>query len=337
MMKRVAVYGLLLLAIVLLTGVSATIGWRPFIGPRARPLTDRRFEPTPARLERGAYLVNNVNGCVYCHSDGEPGTPPKTGHLGAGHGWAPEGMPWLVAPNITPDPETGAGTWSDDAIARAVREGIGHDGRALFPLMPYNNLRHMSDEDVASVVVYIRSLPAVHRHQPKSAIPFPVKYLINNVPEPLDAPVSMPNLADPVTRGRYLTTLASCTECHTPRDDKGQFVPGMEFGGGNTLTYTGKPSAAAANLTPSPNGIPYYNEDLFLETIRTGRVRERALSDLMPWSSYRNMTDEDLKSIFAYLKTLKPVDHFVDNTLPPTSCARCGLSHGGGERNKKST
>ena len=72
-----------------------------------------------------------------------------------------------------------------------------------------------------------------------------------------------------------------------------------------------------------------------LEAMRTGRVRERELSDVMPWGHYRNMTDEDLKGIFAFLKTLKPVDHYVDNALPPTRCAKCNLEHGGGERNKK--
>jgi hypothetical protein len=74
-----------------------------------------------------------------------------------------------------------------------------------------------------------------------------------------------------------------------------------------------------------------------VETIRTGRVRERQISDLMPWGGYRNMTDDDLKAIFAYLKTLSPVDHFVDNSLPPTKCARCTMEHGGGERNKKAS
>ena len=65
----------------------------------------------------------------------------------------------VVAPNISPDPEAGAGTWTDDQLARAIREGIGHDGRALFPMMPYEDFRQMSDEDVASIVVYLRSLP----------------------------------------------------------------------------------------------------------------------------------------------------------------------------------
>ena len=96
-----------------------------------------------------------------------------------------------------------------------------------------------------------------------------------------------------------------------------------------------RPPRAAANLTPAPNGIPYYDEALFVEAMRTGRVRERQLSDVMPWGHYRGMTDEDLGAIFAHLKTLAPVDHYVDNALPATACAKCGITHGGGERNKK--
>jgi hypothetical protein len=339
--RKAAAYGLIALATFVILAVTATIGWRPIVGPRARALTDRRFEPTAARLERGAYLVTSVTGCTYCHSEldpTKPGLPTKAGSEGGGHVWAPEGMPWLVAPNLTPDTATGSGSWPDDAIARAVREGIGHDGRALFPLMPYANYRNMSDEDLASVVVYLRSLKPIRREQPKSTIPFPVSRLINNAPQPLEAPVPAPDLSTPLARGRYLVTLASCSDCHSPMDDKGQAIPGMDFSGGNTLKFEGgRPSAASANLTPAPSGIPYYTEALFLETIRTGRVHERQLSDLMPWSFYRRMTDDDLKAIFTYLKTLTPVDHYVDNTLPPTKCARCNLEHGGGERNRKAS
>ena len=78
-----------------------------------------------------------------------------------------KGLPGKVyAPNITPDAETGAGNWSDDQLARAIREGVGHDGRALFPLMPYPDFHSMSDEDLASVIVYLRSLPPVHKPRP---------------------------------------------------------------------------------------------------------------------------------------------------------------------------
>jgi mono/diheme cytochrome c family protein len=326
------------LVVLILAGITLTIGWRPIIGPRARPLTDRRFEPTPERLQRGEYLVRNVAGCLFCHSELDTtvqGLPVKAGMAGSGRPFTAENMPWLTAPNLTPDRDTGAGTWTDDMLARAIREGIGHDDRALFPFMPYNNYRTLSDEDLASVVTYIRSLPPVRRENPRTEIPFPVSRLIYSAPQPIDAPVPAPDLSTPEKRGAYLVTIGSCRECHTPRDDKGQLIMALDLAGGNILEYVdARPPRAAANLTPSPNGIPYYNEDLFVEVIRTGRVRDREISDVMPWGHYRGMTDEDLKAIFAYLKTVPPIDHYVDNSLPPTPCAKCRITHGGGERNK---
>ena len=337
--QKVVLYSSLLIVGLLAVAITATVGWRPFIGPKARPLTERRIEPNPSRLERGEYIVKNVSGCLFCHSDLDPsieGLPVKAGGAGAGRPFTAEDMPWLTAPNLTADRETGAGTWTDDMLARAIREGIGHDGRTLFPLMPYQNVAKMSDEDLASVISYIRSLPAVRREHPKTAIPFPVNRLINSVPQPIEGPVAAPDLSTPEKRGEYLVTLASCGDCHTPMDDKGQFVRGMQFAGGNTFKYgEARAPRASMNLTPAPSGIPYYNEALFVETIRTGRVRERQISDVMPWGHYRGMTDEDLKAIFAFLRTVTPVDHTVDNALPRTKCERCGLEHGGGERNKK--
>ena len=336
--QKAILYTILVLGVAVLAGITATVGWRPFIGPKSRTLTDRRFEPTPARLERGEYLVRNVAGCLFCHSELDTsveGLPVKAGMAGAGRTITAEDMPWLTAANLTPDKDTGAGTWTDDMIARAVREGIGHDGRALFPFMPYENYRKMSDEDLAAVVIYIRSLPAVRRELPATEVPFPVNRLINSVPQPIEGDVPEPDVSTPVKRGEYLATLGSCTDCHTPRDEQGQYLPGMDFAGGNVLKYgEERPPRAAANLTPAPGGIPYYDEELFIEVMRTGRARARQISDLMPWGHYQGMTDEDLKAIFAYLKTLKPVDHDVDNALPVTPCAVCNIPHGGGERNK---
>ena len=337
--KKVVLSTMLALVVLVLAGITATIGWRPLLGPRTRPLTDRRFEPTPARLQRGEYLVRCVSGCLFCQSEIDTaveGLPIKTGMAGSGRTIAAENMPWLTAPNLTADRETGAGAWTDDVLARAIREGIGHDGRALFPFMPYRNYQHMSDEDLASVVTYIRTLRAVRHDNPPTAISFPLNRLINSAPQPIAGVVAEPDLSTREKRGAYLVTLASCGDCHTPMDDKGQYLPGMDLAGGNILEYAdARPPRAAANLTPSPNGIPYYDEDLFVEVMRTGRVRDRQISDVMPWGHYRGMTDEDLTAVFAYLKTVKPVDHYVDNSLPPSACAKCGIAHGGGQRNKK--
>src|SRR4029077_15939538 len=90
---------------------------------------------------------------------------------------------------------------------------------------------------------------------------------------------------------------------------------------------------ASANLTPSASGIPYYDENLFVDVIRTGHVKARKLTQIMPWWNYRGRTDEDLKAIFAYLRTVPPIDHRVDNSQPPTLCKVCGLMHGRGDEN----
>ena len=324
-----------LLCLLLIAGITLTIGWRPFFGPKARPLTVRKFETTPQRLARGRYLATAVSGCIYCHSQHDwarPGEAILPGMEGAG-----EEVPYLdlpgrvVAPNFTPDPQTGAGTWTDDQLARAIREGIGHDGRALFPMMPYQRFRHMSDEDVASVVVYLRSLAPVQHALPPTQIIFPVKYLIRNAPEPVTTPVASPDPSDRVAWGQYLVTIGGCEDCHTP-NDHGAEIPGMNFAGGMVFK-TAQAQAAAANLTPDPSGISYYDEALFLKVMRTGYVGARKLSPIMPIPVYSNMTDDDLKAIFAYLRTLKPVRHVVDNTLPLTYCKLCRQWHGGGSRN----
>ena len=139
---------------------------------------------------RGQYLVDSVLGCIGCHSEqdfSKPGAPPFANRRGAGLVWAATDTPWLVAPNITPDKETGAGNWSDDTLARAIREGIGHDGRALYPIMPYLSFQAMSDEDLAAVIVYIRSFP-VRNQLPATSIPFLSNFLTNDVPQPVTVP-----------------------------------------------------------------------------------------------------------------------------------------------------
>lgn len=325
------------LVLVVAAGITFTIGWRPFIGPRTRPLTARRFQSTPERLARGKYLVLNVADCMACHAEHDwtaHDAPMLPNTLGAGQDMTvAKGFPGKIySPNITPDAETGAGSWSDDQLARAIREGVSHDGRALFPFMPYLDFRSMSDEDLASVVVYLRSLLPVHKRQPTTQLIFPVNYLIRSVPEPLDAPVPEPDVSTPEKRGKYMVTISGCADCHTPQDSHGRPLPGMEFAGGLILDGTwGR--VASANLTPDSSGISYYDEATFTQAMRTGFVGARKLNQIMPWHTYRGMTDEDLGAMFAYLKTSKPVRHHVDNTEPPTLCKVCRQTHGGGNQN----
>jgi mono/diheme cytochrome c family protein len=255
------------------------------------------------------------------------------GTEGAGEVQPEVGLPGrIVAPNLTPDRETGAGNWTDDQFARAIREGIGHDGRALFPMMPYMHYREMSDEDVASVIVYLRSLPAVRRELPKTEIIFPVKYLVRSMPEPLTSPVAEDaSASDMVRHGAHLVNLAGCSDCHTPQVH-GERVPGMDFAGGMILSGAWG-SVASANLTPDATGIPYYDEALFVQVLHSGYVKARPLNSIMPVVVYTNLTDSDLKAMFAYLRTLKPVKHRVDNAEPATECKVCRQKHGAGAEN----
>jgi len=311
------------------------VGIGPFIGPRVRPATNRVYQRTPQRLERGKYLVTGVSACLICHSPHDwtqHDLPTPSGMTAAGQVFPLAHLPGEVTvPNLTPDLETGIGRWSDDEIGRAIREGVDRDGNTLFPLMPYGRYRHFSEEDLASIVVYLRSLAPVRNPLPPTRIIFPVKYLIRNAPEAITAPVPEPDLSTPVNRGKYLVEVAGCADCHTPQK-RGQPLPGMNFAGGFVLEGPwGR--VAAANITPDPTGFSYENEAMFASALRAGYTKGRALSPIMPWAAYRNLTDPDLLAIFAYLKTIPPVHHVVDNTKDPTECRLCNARHGAGAEN----
>jgi hypothetical protein len=337
---KIAVIGVLLVPILVLGAGGVLIGrkfgwpfaWRfvvgTFAGTKARPLSTRTFERTPARLERGRYLVDLAR-CFVCHSETDPKTGmPLPGKMGAGRIRQSTEVPFpLIFPNITPDAETGASLWTDDMLGRAIREGIGHDDRALAPVMRYENFKHLSDEDLASVVVYLRSIPPVRNALPKMKLPFPYNLLVKGFPEPITQPVPQPERSDPVKLGEYLINLGDCAACHDGRDKEGHTLP---YAGGEIIETSGGDKVAATNITPDPSGISYYDDVMFIRTMRTGYVGARELSVAMPWRYFRSLTDEDLKGIFAYLRTLKSVRHRVDNTEPPTYCKICGQKHGGG-------
>jgi len=327
-LAKVFGYGLLALLVLAAVAITFTVGWTPVFGPKVRPVTDRKFEATPARLERGKYLVESRMGCIECHTPRQPDVEPSvfTGKPGSGGVFLEDGDFRVVAPNITPDPDTGIGRWTDDEIARAIREGIAKDGHALFPIMPYEEFRRTSDEDLASIVVYIRSLQPVRSSLPANKIPFPLSRLINAAPQPVNRAVPEPDMNDPVKRGEYIAHL-SCVGCHTP-NQHGKALPGMEFAGGQRFT----PSLASANITPDPSGITYYDEKLFIDVMRTGKVKVRQLH-VMPWWVFAKMTEDDLMAIYAYLRTVQPVKHRVDNTEPPSECKLCRSKHGGGNQN----
>jgi hypothetical protein len=221
--------------------------------------------------------------------------------------------------------------------------------------MPYPDFGILSDGDVRSIVAYLRSLPPV-LHRLPHWIPTDVAERPHHPPR---LPATAAELATPLGRGHYLVRLARCGHCHTPRPLAGTHRERrleLEFGGGRRFStkryfdeldhdpgYTAPPADTRAqpesfvtspNITSDPSGIAYYDESIFLRTIRTGRVAGiRPLSRAMLWFEFRKLNDEDLKAIFLYLRSVPPVKHRVSNTDPPTWCPRCGRFHGLGESN----
>lgn len=297
--------------------------------PRARPLTDRTFEASPGRVERGHYLTEHLLQCFVCHSERDwnaPGAPPIASRKGAGTVMSERAGRRIVAPNITPDVATGAGGWTDDMLARAIREGIGHDGRALYWGMWYRSFAGLADEDLAAVVVYLRTLPPVRNALPPTVLPADEQAANARNPKPITAPVTGPATDDTKALGRYLLGVADCAGCHTaweaPRN------PGL-FGGGNEVGR-GSRKAFSANLTRHESGVAYPRE-AFISVMHTGKGG--SLHPIMPWTAFSGLTDDDLGAMYDALGDAYPVAHYVGNTGEPRHCDVCGQEHPFGEHN----
>jgi mono/diheme cytochrome c family protein len=268
--------------------------------------------PTPARLAHGRYLVESVVGCFGCHSPHEYVNGEwigKPGLKGAGQIFPPTFSDFpphseVVAPNITPDRATGIGSWTDAEIEQAIRHGVAKGGRPLFSMMPYSNFRVLTDDDVKSIIVYLRTLPPVHNALPTTRMPFPIHVDLNSNPVP---PLTG-NASAQVRRGWYLVRVAGCADCHTPLLPNGTRSAAQLFAGG--MTFRGPFGVAVSlNITPSASGIGPMTEAMFVRTLRTGRVggTGRKLSPIMPFEDFKNMKESDLRAINAYLRTVPPV------------------------------
>jgi hypothetical protein len=271
--------------------------------------------------ESGAYLVT-IAGCLDCHSERQFqffSGPIRKGTEGMGGQLFDDKlfvMPGAVyARNITSDTATGIGNWTDAEVIRAITEGISRNGDSLFPLMPYDHFSKLAKQDILDIVAYIRTLPPIENKIPSRQLMGPISAFYAAIPNTIEQN-KKPSPNDKVEYGKYLVNMASCQTCHTPVNEKG--VPGQPFSGGFKFT-TQAFTVQSANLTSdSATGLGAWTEERFLNKFKTYREPAGYVFDpkennsYMPWSEFAKLNNDDLSAIFAYLKTLPPVNHLVE-------------------------
>ena len=308
------------LVVLALVAAAAGVGYLYASYPNVE-LTEFRIEATPERLVRGKYLNDHVVGCTTCHTQREWtkfSGPVKADVIGAGgevFNLGPAGK--LYSRNITP---AALGSWSDAELYRAVTGGVSKDGTPLFPLMPFPHFGAMADDDVHAVLAYIRSLKAIESGNiPEREISFPLNLIMRTLPKPA-APQPRPPATDKLAYGRYMLRSALCADCHTPIDDQGTPLPGMDFSGGMEMIEAGY-RVRSANITPDADtGIGTWTEQQFVDRFKgfenapavTLSDAERRQNTVMPWTAYGGMTREDLAAIYAALRAQKPVVNRVE-------------------------
>ena len=314
-----------ILAVVILVP-GAALSYLYLRKPAELPASPIKVAMTPERIARGKYIFEHLADCDGCHSQRDltrfdgPVIPAGRGRGAVLSELLPDLPGRVVAPNITPDVETGIGAWTDGEKIRAIRDGVSRDGRALFPMMGYQGYRHMSDEDVESLVAYMNTLAPVRNPLPRTAVAFPINLLIKGAPQPAGS-VPPPDRSDRVKYGEYLVAIASCESCHTI-EERGHHDPAKRFAGGQKFESPALGTVFTANITPDiDTGIGKWSEEFFLkkfydykEYAASGppKMTGRDQFTVMPWLTFSQMAPEDLSAIYAYLRTVKPVHNAVE-------------------------
>ena len=267
-----------------------------------------RASNDPSVIERGRYLVEGAAHCGECHGAVDPPAVSRRGRpLSGGQEFKlPVGT--FRVPNITSDAETGIGKLKDEEIARFIRYGVKPDGRAALPFMPYADL---SDDDLTAIISYLRTQKPVRNAVPEHEVNPLGRVVQAFVLQPKGPshtpPKSFPAEATP-EYGQYIThSIGNCVMCHTQIDLRTGAFAGPIFGGGAEHEAVGNPSKkyVSPNLTPDPQWgwLAGWDEDAFVARFKAGRVHS---DSPMPWESFQQMNETDLRAIYRYFKTLPP-------------------------------
>lgn len=318
-MKKFLLRALLALA-VLIFGLVAFIfaSWEKKYDA---PYPDITASKDSAVIARGKYLIFGPAHCVTCHvpmdkiADAENGIEmPLSG------GWTLPIDPGIFrAPNLTPDMETGLGSWKDNEIARALRYMVNKDGHTMFPFMPFQEL---SDDDLTAIISYLRTQAPVNHKVERSELNFLGKALsafgVVKPEGPKNTPPKSVAIGPTVEYGSYLAnSVANCRGCHTERDLKTGAFTGVDFAGGFMMppdAFSKGYSFVTPNLTPdAETGVMTdWSESTFVSRMKKGRVVE---TTPMPWGCFSTMDTTDLKALYQYLHSLKPTSNKIVQTV----------------------
>jgi mono/diheme cytochrome c family protein len=268
-----------------------------------------------ATIARGKYLAYGPAHCANCH--GAPGTDELVNKgvevpMSGGNKFAlPLGDFYIR--NITPDPETGIGKLTDGEIARELRYGVRPDGGTMLPFMPFHDV---SDEDLTAIISFLRTQKPVKHKVPEHSYTVLGKVIKAFLLKPEGPTGPVPKMVKKDTSaayGKYLSmSVANCYGCHTNRDMKGAFI-GEPFAGGMEMESSVEPDKyyfLTPNLTPDSTGRLFgWSQQMFVKRFRMGTLQP---GTHMPWGPFSRMSDDELKAIYNYLKTVKP----VKSTLP---------------------
>ena len=269
-------------------------------------------------IARGKAIVFGPAHCANCHAPAEMEEQVNRGIEAPLSGGQVFDLPIgkIYSKNITPD-KTGIGNMTDAEFARALRYGVRRDGKALFDFMPFHNT---SDEDMTAIISYLRYQPPVKNEVPENKLNLLGKavnaFLLKPVGPTGEVPVSIkPDTS--VLYGQYLANnVANCRGCHTNRNLMTGAFTGIDYAGGlkmEAVTDSGTYSIITPNLTPDPTGkIKGWTQEQFINRFRIGKLIPQSH---MPWGPFSRMSDDELKAIYNFLQTVKPVHNEVKHGL----------------------
>jgi mono/diheme cytochrome c family protein len=296
---------LIALAVVVLAAVGfLAFAWEPAITLVGRP---DKAAFGREQVERGAELAA-IGNCITCHTSAG-GKPYAGGRAMA----TPFGT--IYATNITPDPNTGIGRWSEQAFTRALREGVNQQGQHLYPAFPYDHFTRLTDDDVKALYAFMMTREPASATAPANDLPFPLNIRLTLAAWKLLFFDKGRFAADPArdqawNRGAYLTeALAHCGACHTPRNGLGAEERQRHFAGGSAEGWHA-PALNADNPAPVP-----WNAETIATYLRSGFEALHGAAAGPMADVARNLADvtgDDVRAIALY----------VDQIAGPPSAAR---------------